>query len=330
MDERSQDAMARIADAFNSYFSNWSIQLSPTDIRPGTRDSIAQRGWGIRYVVETDDNGDLYLEFYATNRMTNDRHVVISSSGTIEHVESISSMVFFDPNVGGDRDRASRENIERNQRTAEDLKAKGLFPSGNLNTFLSMGGMEASDALKEMGTLLEQAGLPMPPLPVQLRDQLRRVRKWCYATRDIDPLEMYRFDKYLVEAVIASPEPYFAFSHAGHGINSYAINYQVVVGPLALFAQVPWGGGYMDKQRQTDSVRHMFERCAELLGQAPDSRQGRRLLVAVSELRRQRICGWIPPGLDEERVRRWLRPEKLTEGDPFAIAANLLTETDSR
>lgn len=316
----------RIADAFNSYFRNSSIQVSPSDIRPGARDSIAQRGWGIRYVVGSDDNGDLYLEFYATHRMTNDRHVLISSSGDMEHLDALNSMVFFDPNVGGDRERASRENIQRNQRVAEDLEAKGLFPSGNINAFLSTGGMEASDALKEMMELLSEAGLAMPPIPKDLQSKMYRVRRWCYATRDIDPLEMYRFDRYLVEAVVERPQPYFAFSHAGHGINSYAINYQLVIGPLALFTQIPWGGAYMDDQRQTARVRHIFERCADLLGNTPERTEPRRLLVAISELRRQRICGWIPPGLDQEGARDWLGSDESTVDNPFTEAIQLLSE----
>jgi hypothetical protein len=42
-----------------------------------------------------------------------------------------------------------------------------------------------------------------------------------------------------------------AFSHAGHAINSYALNYQLVDGPLAVIAQVGWGGGYSNRAEDT-------------------------------------------------------------------------------
>jgi hypothetical protein len=111
------ESPVRIAEAFNTYFRNWSIKISPSHVRPGARASLGNRGWGINYLVEADDSGP-YLEFYATHRMTDDRHVLISSSGEIEHLDAITGMYFYDPNVGGARERASRRNIERNQRVA--------------------------------------------------------------------------------------------------------------------------------------------------------------------------------------------------------------------
>lgn len=189
--------------------------------------------------------------------------------------------------------------------------------------------MEASDALKEMTELLSEAGLAMPPIPEDLQTKMYRVRRWCYATRDVDVLEMYRFDNYLVEATSEAPEPYFAFSHAGHGINSYAINYQAVIGTLALFVQVPWGGGYMDKKRQAAAVARMFGRCADLLSVVPDEKEGPRLLVAVSDLRGHRVCGWVPSGMDEEAARKWLGSDELSVPDPLDHARRLLDQMSS-
>lgn len=324
VDEHSSEAAGRIADAFNSYFSNWSIQVSPSDIRPGARDSLAQRGWGINYVVETDDHGDLCLEFYATHRMTDDRHVLISSSGEMTHLDAITGMFMYDPKVGGDKERASRRNIEHNRRVAEELERKGLYPAGDVNAFLRTGGMEGSDTLKEMHATLSGAHLPMPFVPEKLRDEMYPVRRWCWATRDVEPFDMYYFDRYLVEAVAASPDDYLAFCHAGHGINSYAITYQLVIGRVALFVQVPWGGGYMNKERQALAVSQMLEGCSELLARVPELPDGPRLLVAISKLRGHRLCGWIPSGMDEEGAREWLGSDELSVPDPLDHATLLL------
>lgn len=322
--EPSAEASASIADVFNDYFRNWNIRISPGHVRDGNRDSIEARGWRINYLVDTDADGKLFLEFYATHRMTDDRHVRISSSGDVEDLDAITSMVFFDPNVAGDQERASRKNIEHNRKITAELEAKGLYPSGDINAFLRSGGMEAADTLKEMKKLLAEAGLAMPPIPDELQTQLFRVRRWCYATRDIDPLDMYRFERYLVEALTEKPEPYFAFSHAGHGINSYAITCQIVTKGLSLFVQVPWGGGYMNNKRQQDSIRNMFAKCTELLERLPEEPE-RQLIVAVSELRSQfSHCGWWLPGQNEGQAREWLRSEKIRTPHPIQKASELL------
>ena len=318
------DAAQLIAGAFNSYFRNWNIEITPRDVQPGHRASVADRGWRISYLVDTDEAGELFLEFYATHRMTDDRHVLVSSSGDMRHLDAINGMVVYDPKVGGDRERASRKNIERNRVIADELKAKGLFPSGDINTFLRTGGMEGVDTLKEMRRVLDKANLPMPFIPEHLRHDLYAVRKWCWATRDIEPFDMYYFDRYLVEAVVARPDDYFAFCHAGHGINSYAITYQIVVGRVALFAQVPWGGGYMDKAQQAVAVAEMLERCSEFLAGVPDLPSGPLLLIGSSELRGCSWCGWVPTGLDEDAARRWLMSGAITVSEPLRTAKELL------
>lgn len=322
-------APALLAETFNAYFQNWRIEISAADVQAGKQGSVVDHGWRVNYLVDADDTGELFLEFYATHRMTDDRHVLISSSGVTKHLDAIVGMYRYDPNVGGSEDRARRANIEHNRRVAEGLEAKGLFPSGDINTFLRTGGMEAADALKEMERLLTETGLPMPPMPNELRHSLHRVRRWCYATRDVDPLAMYRFLPYLIEAVVTHPEPYVALSHAGHGINSYAINYQLVTGRVTLFVQVPWGGVYFDEERQATAVRHMFGKCAELLDLISNLADGPRLLLAVSELRSLQWCGWMPSGLDEAAAGRWLRSEELSVEDPFVVATNLLKEADT-
>jgi hypothetical protein len=136
------EAAVLITKTFNAYFRNWKIELSPQDLQPGERRSLTERGWRIHYLVDVDHDGELFLEFYATHRMTNDRHILISSRGTMKHLDALTSMVFYDPKVGGEKERASRRNIEHNQKVAAALEAKALFPSGDINAFLRTGGME--------------------------------------------------------------------------------------------------------------------------------------------------------------------------------------------
>jgi hypothetical protein len=64
-----------IAEKFNAYFANFNIRIEVDDIRIGTLREIRADGWQIRYRVDPDDAGSPNLEFYATHRMSDDRHV---------------------------------------------------------------------------------------------------------------------------------------------------------------------------------------------------------------------------------------------------------------
>ena len=46
-------------------------------------------------------------------------------------------------------------------------------------------------------------------------------------------------------------------NHAGHGVNSYSLNFRFVRGRLAISAQVGWGGVYMDEDLQAKSWSSM-------------------------------------------------------------------------
>jgi hypothetical protein len=92
-------------------------------------------------------------------------------------------------------------------------------------------------------------------------------------------------------------------AHDGHGINSYALHYYLVRGPLRLFLQMGWGGVYMDGPKTTEEAN----RCFALVGQLVPAveaavRAGRlrpeaRFVVAASEFYG---CYWIKPGEKEQ------------------------------
>ncbi|QLY29675.1 hypothetical protein H0264_31270 [Nocardia huaxiensis] len=105
--------------------------------------------------------------------------------------------------------------------------------------------------------------LGIPPIPECFMPSLRRVSNWAYATRDISPIGMYMFDEYHDE-VVEGQGDYVAVCHAGHGSNSYAITYHLVLGSLALYAQAGFGGIYEDPVVDAAKVRRMFNACAFL------------------------------------------------------------------
>lgn len=68
------DVREKLRQSFNAAFEYWEIELPVDALEPGVVWLILHRGWTIwtRYDVE---NGQEYLDYYATHRMTNDRHL---------------------------------------------------------------------------------------------------------------------------------------------------------------------------------------------------------------------------------------------------------------
>ncbi|NAS26575.1 hypothetical protein GT755_33475 [Herbidospora sp. NEAU-GS84] len=156
-------------------------------------------------------------------------------------------------------------------------------------------------AMDTMRRTFDADGLAPPPIPVPLRPRLREQQPWVFTTRDIDPDRMYRFDtarehNYLHEALSDPVEDYVAVSHAGHGVNSFSINYFLVYGPVMVFAQALWGGVYTDRAKTTEAVGAMFRQCAELIETVDAAKAGfpGRVFVAVSDFRQH-------PGVDGYR-----------------------------
>jgi hypothetical protein len=81
---------------FNSEFAHFGISL-PADAVKRKRGKIVARGWAIWYLFGSNVEGD-YLDYYASNRMTDDRHFRIFSDGRCETLPTISSFEHFTDN----------------------------------------------------------------------------------------------------------------------------------------------------------------------------------------------------------------------------------------
>lgn len=186
----------------------------------------------------------------------------------------------------------------------------------------------ARDVVRRAIRTFERAGLVAPPVPERFAGALRLIEPWCFATRDIDPMSMYMFDRTVSDGLAAADV--VAFSHAGHGINSYAINYFLVDGPLALFAQVAWGGAYADSAESAAAVAQLFERCSALIRAMDDARMrdalpAGRLVVVESQFRDLQAWGWIDaPFADGDAAREWLQARPNAEGQATPATAAAL------
>lgn len=121
---------------FDQYFKNWAIELPEDHLTNRLSGTIFKAGWNIRYIFGKDD-GREFLEFYATHRMTDDRHCKIYDDGEMIDLDAICSMYVYDPMIPGDREKSERENRERNNRIYKELETKGLNVM-TINTYLSL------------------------------------------------------------------------------------------------------------------------------------------------------------------------------------------------
>lgn len=113
--------------------------------------------------------------------------------------------------------------------------------------------------------------LPEPPLPPDL--PVRALDDHHWGVRDFDPMTHYLLRPSVLDDLLAGDQ--LAVSHAGHGVNSYAITYALAWRGLVVLAEV-------------------FDACGTLI-EAAARRTGDRTLVCVeSRLRDQSLCGWHP------------------------------------
>jgi hypothetical protein len=107
----------RIAESFNGYFENWDgVRVVPEDVIIGALGAVVDQasGWHVTYRVDADHDGLPTLEFYAINRFTNDRRVLIGADGGGQEKQAISD--FF----------MSASDYERNDAIAKELRDRGL------------------------------------------------------------------------------------------------------------------------------------------------------------------------------------------------------------
>jgi hypothetical protein len=121
--------MKKIEQHFNERFSTWEITLPPDDIENRRRGKIVKAGWAIWYLFGSDDKGE-YLDYYASHRMTNDRHVRIHADGHCEGLPEIQEFRICSEDPQEDA-RLDAEYYAENQRIAKMLEEKGLGPSGD-------------------------------------------------------------------------------------------------------------------------------------------------------------------------------------------------------
>lgn len=134
-------------------------------------------------------------------------------------------------------------------------------------------------------TAFASAGLWFPAIPERLAAWLTQRDTWLFASRPVNEWP-YALAAYTEEFDKGGVSDYVLLAHAGHGVNSYALHYYLVLGDAGLFVQLPWGGVYMDEQACRDNIHACFQlmdRIVPLLEGRGGPRPGGRLKVVASD-----------------------------------------------
>jgi hypothetical protein len=136
--------MREIEEQFRRDFGAWGIALPPENVKERRRGKILAAGWAIWYLFGTDERGE-YLDYYASHRMTDDRHVRLRGDGTGEDLPAVVGMRVVSRDHEEDA-RLEAEYLEENRRVARMLEEKGFGVAGDepaliaVNRYLRTGG----------------------------------------------------------------------------------------------------------------------------------------------------------------------------------------------
>lgn len=157
-------------------------------------------------------------------------------------------------------------------------------------------GLEAAQAW------LAEEGIPFPCMPVELQNNLQPIAEGVFSSRLTLPATPYFIDGFVQEVETESVDDYVVLAFDGHGMNSYAIHYYLVYGPLAFFLQVSWGGAYMNREKAQAAISSVFAKIEPIIKTAlkvkvKDNKSSSRFILSASSFYGSR---WRQLGVDKE------------------------------
>lgn len=173
-----------------------------------------------------------------------------------------------------------------------------------------------------IGDFFLSNGLDIPVVTQAFEEEASEFRPWHWATQ---PFPTPWQDYSLVESVeyLKGPIPdQYSLNHAGHGINSYSLNFRYALGDIAVFAQSAWGGAYQSASAQADAWDELQSRLSSLMIRMPvdglDSSYVRKYLIVYSNFRiGDKVEFW------EQSNGTWTQLEKLNTFDLIVEYLNM-------
>ena len=146
----------------------------------------------------------------------------------------------------------------------------------------------------------ERVNLETPAIATFFERDITNYGNWNWATQPYP----HRNQDYLMESVeyLKTPIPdQYSLNHAGHGVNSYSLNFRCAIGNIAIFAQVGWGGAYMDSKAQANRWDETQQMVSHILLRNSDFESNeikmRKFLIVHSDFRLDEPELWIQSNL---------------------------------
>lgn len=139
--------------------------------------------------------------------------------------------------------------------------------------------------IEKARALFADAGLAFPTIPEELVARLKEQDTWLFSTRELK-MSPYNLMHYVNEAEKTPVDDYAVLCHSGHGVNSYALQYYLVHGPLRMFLHLTWGGVYTDAETIAANILDCFTIADKIVSTARAAaliQPGDHLLIVASD-----------------------------------------------
>jgi hypothetical protein len=140
-----------------------------------------------------------------------------------------------------------------------------------------------TDTTSAMWATLAEAGIPPPPVPVELVPMVRPVGDRHWGTFDVDPLDLYVLRPFVQWAICDwDRQPAFLFGRYDSPSRGSMLSLFVSRGPVALLVQHPWAVDDIDPVENVAELAACFEATRLLLERAALLEPPARLLLNIA------------------------------------------------
>ncbi len=159
----------------------------------------------------------------------------------------------------------------------------------------------------DLETTFANAGLPLPPLPVELAAGCQPWGEWTFGTRQPES-RLYEIEAYVAHALRKPEETFLFLGHDGYGTNNWHLHYFVNCEELAVFLQTSWGGAFSSEEESRAVVGHLFQLIQQLLsfrGTLKSRCPDKKLVIIHSEVGSSRWGWFAKTPLEDSDVGVW-------------------------
>ncbi len=131
------DQRKAIQETFMKLFEGHNLKIPDDNLQKGKPGSIPYGSGRIMFAFGTEDETG-FMEYYAHHRIGGDSRGRIYEDGSHVSLPELCSMVAYNPNIPGDRERREKENREEYEWIFNELVEVGIFSAGPVPGSLMM------------------------------------------------------------------------------------------------------------------------------------------------------------------------------------------------